>query len=135
MALNLFGKDLFMSPAKKKEQDNNYYQKIFPLGNKQQEWENKIFDKLFPNNNHLPSLKYISFIRREMYIDGIQDDETTSNYKHYKKMSKRMKLSIDELAIIESLVKLENEAKSFDELPSIEKIKENINYENVIITK
>lgn len=115
---------MFQTPKKKKETDDAYFNKMFPFGAKQQQWENEMFEKLITDKRRIPSLKYVNFIRREMYIDKIAKSDDDVNDKNYKKLLKRMKITDDEKAIIEKLASLETAATSMKEMPTIDQIKE-----------
>lgn len=122
MAFSTLIKNMLMTPGQKKEENDQYLKKMFPLGNKQQEWENSIFEELFKDKNRIPTIKYVCYARREMYIDNIALQDDYLNNRDYKKLLKRMKISDNELRIIEKLAKLENEAKDLSELPTISDI-------------
>lgn len=124
MAFDKLLKNMFMTSDKKREEEDRYLKKIFPLGKEQQDWENKIFDELFKDKDRISTIKYVSFVRREMYIDGIALEDDHLNNKEYKRLLKRMKISDDEERLIEKLVILEHKAKDLSELPTIEQIKD-----------
>lgn len=123
MAFNILGSDLFLSPKEKKAKQDAYFNKMYPLGTSQQKYEDEIFPKLFNDPKKIPTYRYVSFIRREMYIDGIEQEEST--LKRYKKTLKHMKIDEEEAGLIESLVKLEYKAKTIKELPDVDTIIKN----------
>ena len=113
---------MFQTPDKKKQADDDYFKKMFPFGQKQQQWENDMINKLIEDKKRVPTIKYVNFIRREMYIDGIAKQNDHINDKAYKKLLKRMKVTDEELSIIENLSSLQVQAKCFEELPTIDQI-------------
>lgn len=124
MAFDKLLKNMFMTPDKKREEEDRYLKKIFPLGKEQQDWENKIFNELFKDKDRISTIKYVSFVRREMYIDQVALEDDYLNNKEYKRLLNRMKISDDEERLIEKLVILEYKAKDISELPTIEQIKD-----------
>lgn len=125
MALTNFIKNMFMTPGQKKNIEDAYYSKMFPFGSKQQEWENKAIDVLFKGTKNISTIKYLCLVRREMYIDHtVNNDLDEKITKEYIKLVKRMKISEDEEKIIDALARLEAKAKDYDELPTLEQIKE-----------
>lgn len=124
MAFDKLLKNMFMTPDKKREEEDRYLKKIFPLGKEQQDWENKIFDELFKDKDRISTIKYVSFVRREMFIDQVALEDDYLNNKEYKRLLNRMKISDDEERLIEKLVILEYKAKDISELPTIEQIKD-----------
>lgn len=125
MALTNFIKNMFMTPGQKKNIEDAYYSKMFPFGAKQQEWENKAIDVLFKGTKNISTIKYLCLVRREMYIDHtVNNDLDEKITKEYIKLVKRMKISEGEEKIIDALARLEAKAKDYDELPTLEQIKE-----------
>lgn len=125
MALTNFIKNMFMTPGQKKNIEDAYYSKMFPFGSKQQEWENKAIDVLFKGTKNISTIKYLCLVRREMYIDHtVNNDLDDKITKEYIKLVKRMKISEGEEKIIDALARLEAKAKDYDELPTLEQIKE-----------
>ena len=124
MAFDKLLKNMFMTPDKKREEEDRYLKKIFPLGKEQQDWENIIFNELFKDKDRISTIKYVSFVRREMYIDQVALEDDYLNNKEYKRLLNRMKISDDEERLIEKLVILEYKAKDISELPTIEQIKD-----------
>ena len=125
MALTNFIKNMFMTPGQKKNIEDAYYSKMFPFGAKQQEWENKAIDVLFKGTKNISTIKYLCLVRREMYIDHtVNNDLDDKITKEYIKLVKRMKISEGEEKIIDALARLEAKAKDYDELPTLEQIKE-----------
>lgn len=120
----------FTTPKEKKRKEIAYKKMLYPFGDKQNEWENNILKELFPNKNkQQPSFKYICICYKESLIksqlDPDEDEYIPLEYslKKYEKMVKRMKIDVEDLQIIENLAKLQIQAKSFEQLPTIDDIK------------
>lgn len=112
------GNDLLLSPAEKRKREEAYYNKMYPFGKNQQDYEDEIINHYFSDNkNVIPTIKYMCLIRRENYIDKLETDN-----KDYNKMLKRIKLSDEQKKFVEVFSRLESEAKSLSELPTIEMI-------------
>lgn len=120
----------FTSPKEKKRRDIAYKKMLYPFGDKQIEWENNILNELFPNRQKdQPTFKYICICYKENIIKANldPDDENYVPYeyslKNYKKMLSKMKINDEEILLIENLAKLQLDAESFEQLPTIELIK------------
>lgn len=130
MNKGFFGVNWFtFSSAKQKEKQNKAYKKMmYPLGDEQLEWEDKVYTALFSKNkrNDVSTFKYAGLMRREADIrctlDVDDDDyrEYEPAYKEFLDTGKRLKIAQDELYIIEKIAQVEKNAKSVEELPSVD---------------
>lgn len=123
MPLDSIFNNWFITPSQKKEQEQMYLHKMLPFGNKQKKWEDDIIEKIFVDDSKIiPTIKYMCYTRREMFIDATVNDEYLS--KKYKKLCRRMKLSEEQIAFVDKFAKLEYDVKSASDFPSLQEVKE-----------
>ena len=119
------------SKAGREKREKAYTNRMFPFGPEQREWEINMIKTLFPKvRNNTQEVHYAILTLRELLLDTQlpEDDEayetmeTAMNYWEKSDITRSMKKK-GYYPYVKAIAFLENDAKSFEELPTEEQIR------------
>jgi len=109
----------FRSQKQRDEDAAAFRDKMYPFGQHKVKWEEETFNELFAyRKRDIPLLRYSAINHREQTLNNNSQD------KEWHKAVKIMRMSKEEIKTIELINKIEIEAQSVDELPTIDQLRE-----------